>query len=136
MLSKGKGEKREPAGDSAKEREREEEWNVFALFALICLCGSALTSTWAGGEAKYAKQCEERQVTPEQLRKRNFCGGFLTARRRFLLFLLESNTRREIFHSQRTTWRLDSKLLSNRPIYDVASSGKRGLKNTAKRRPC
>lgn len=43
---------------------------MFALFAPICLCGSALTSTWAGREAEYAKQLEQRLITLELLCKK------------------------------------------------------------------
>ena len=41
--------------------------NMFALFTPICLCGSALTSMWAGREAEYAKQLEQRLITLELL---------------------------------------------------------------------
>lgn len=44
--------------------------NMFALFTPICLCGSALTSMWAGREAEYAKQLEQRLITPELLCKK------------------------------------------------------------------
>lgn len=43
---------------------------MFALFAPICLCGSALTSTWAGREAEYAKQLEQRLITLELPRRK------------------------------------------------------------------
>lgn len=44
--------------------------NMFALFTPICLCGSALTSTWDGKEAEYAKQFEQRLITLELLRRK------------------------------------------------------------------
>lgn len=44
--------------------------NMFALFTPICLCGSALTSMWAGREAEYAKQLEQRLITLELLCKK------------------------------------------------------------------
>lgn len=54
--------------------------NMFALFTPICLCGSALTSMWAGREAEYAKQLEQRLITLELLCKKmvhflDFCGS-------------------------------------------------------------
>lgn len=52
-------------------RERKME-NMFALFTPICLCGSALTSTWARREAEYAKQLEQRLITLERLCKNMF----------------------------------------------------------------
>lgn len=52
-----------------RERDREME-NMFALFTPICLCGSALTSMWAGREAEYAKQLEQRLITLELLCKK------------------------------------------------------------------
>lgn len=55
--------------ESEKERERGME-NMFALFTPICLCGSALTSMWAGREAEYAKQLEQRLITLELLCKK------------------------------------------------------------------
>lgn len=70
------------------EREREME-NMFALFTPICLCGSELTSMWAGREAEYAKQLEQRLITLELLCKKmvhflDFCGcqtGFVWRRK-------------------------------------------------------
>lgn len=38
---------------------------MFALLAPICLCGRALTSPWAGREAEYAKQLEQKLITLE-----------------------------------------------------------------------
>lgn len=72
--------------------------NMFALFTPICLCGSALTSMWAGREAEYAKQLEQRLIILELLCKKmvhflDFCGnqtGFIWRRNTSFCYFLNS----------------------------------------------
>lgn len=60
---------------------------MFALFTPICLCGSALTSMWAGREAEYAKQLEQRLITLELLCKRWYISlTFVEAKEAFVSF--------------------------------------------------
>lgn len=59
---------RECMREKESESKRKME-NMFALFKPICLCGSALISTWASWEAEYAKQLEQRLITLKLLRK-------------------------------------------------------------------
>lgn len=57
-------------GVREREKERDDEMeNMFGLFTPMCLCGSALESTWAGRKAEYAKQLEQKLITLELLWK-------------------------------------------------------------------
>lgn len=65
--------------------------NMFGLFTPMCLCGSALTSMWAGREAEYAKQLEQRLITLQLLCKKDgrFSLTFAEAKQTGFLLLKE-----------------------------------------------